>query len=394
MLTRKQQRGQMLIGAVLATALIGLVFAALFSYERTERLNDLANQEGAALAQFAVGIRGFIASVQGGSQTMPGNPYTTTGVNWLKPAVCGGLATNPTQGYVPCSYDGGPLGATYSTTITQTPATNTIESRTSFFVPVYGDDAGSRGVMAAKVAVAAMSQQTLPSNGTFLTAFANSPVTANAPVTAAAINPVDRGRVLLVANNSPSNDVFLRVDGTNQMRADLNMGTHSLKNAQDGSFAGNVRAQGSVQIDNGLSVTNGTADLHGGVITPDVQVSSVSHMASQALYDAQIYSGQTSYVIPKPNCSQANLGSSQPAIYVAMQGTGSPASSGGGDALYEAHATVTSSGSNWIVTPVVQSTTFTLGGSSSGGVLTVNLNKTVSGGSPQDQTIMVLTKCR
>jgi len=378
----------MLIGVVLATALVAMALATYFKWQQTQYYNDLANQEGAALAQYGVGIRGFIAAVQGGSQTLPGNPYTVAGINWLKPPSCGGLAANPVQGYVPCTFSGGPLAPSYSTTVTQVPATNSIESRTWFLVPMYGDNPAERSTMAAKVAFATLAQQTLPSNGTFLTAYSNSPIGSTAPVTVSAINAADRGRVLLIANNSPSNDVFLRVDGTNQMLADLNVGGHSIKNAKD------IHASGTVQIDNGLSVTAGTADLRGGVITPDVQVSSVGHMASQAIYDAQVYTGQTSYTVPQPNCTQANNGSSTPAIYVAMQGTGSAGAGGVGDALYEAHVQVQVSGSNWVLTPVVEATKFSLSGSSNGAVLSVNLNKTLTTINPRDQTILVMTKCK
>lgn len=388
-----KQRGQMLIGAVLATALIGLALAGLFHWERRNQMNEQDNAAGSSLAQYGVGLRGFIAATQGGSTPMPSNPYSAQGVNWLKPPSCGGLSTNPVQGYVPCVFNGGFLGSTYQTTITKTPATNTIEARTSFFVPLEQEGPSARGVRAAGVALAALAQQTLPANGTFLTVLANAPLTADAPVATASITAADRGRVLLIANNSPSNDVFLRVDGTNKMLADLDMGGQSITAAKDGSFTGDIHAAGTVQIDNGLSVTSGTADLRGGVITTDVQVSSVGHMASQALYEMQVLSGQLAYTVPKPDCSNANIGSSSPAIYTAMQGTGSPAA-GGGDALYDAHVEVVSDGNQWTITPVVRATTFNLTGTSDGTNLTINLNKAVAATPAKDQVILVMTKCR
>ena len=381
-----------MVEVLIAFALIAIGLTWWFQQQREDYLSGLTNQEGAALAEFGVGLRGFTANVQGGTQTLPGNPYSVTGVNWLKSPSCGGLASNPTQGYVPCSFTGGPVGYLYSTTITQTPATNAIEARTWYKVPPPLGDAQKLGTMAADVVFATLAQQTLPINGMFLTAFANTPITATAPVDPAAENPADIGRVLLIVNNSPSNDIWLRVDGTNQMLADLNMGGFSIKNAVNGSFSGSIHAQGTGQFDNGLSVTAGTAYLKGGTITPDVKVTSINEMASEAIYNAEVLTGSTSYTVPMPNCSLANNGSSSPAIYVALQGTGSP--EGRGDALYESHVQVTVSGTNWVVTPVVEATRFTLSGSSSGTSLFVNLNKTISTVNATDQTILVMTKCR
>jgi hypothetical protein len=324
---------------------------------------------------------------------MPSNPYSVTGVDWLKPPTCGGLAGNPAKGFVPCSFTGGRLAPAFSTTITQTPATNTIEARTSFFVPKLGANPKNVGVVAAKVADAAMAQQTSPANGTFFMVYANTPVTANAPVSVSAVNPTDRGRVLVIENNAPSNDVFLRTDGTNSMLADLNVGGHSLANAKNGEFNGDLRVKGTSQIDGGLSVTAGTADLRGGVIAPDVQVTSVGHNLSQALYNATVYTGQTSYQVPKPDCTQANLGASSPGIYATMQATGTPATSGA-DALYDSHVQVTDMGTYWTVVPVVRSTTFSLNGSSTADSLTIQLNKTVSTANVKDMAIMVMTKCK
>ncbi|MGH8159364.1 MAG: hypothetical protein ACREPQ_14685 [Rhodanobacter sp.] len=391
----RQQQGQTVIGVAIAAALFAGLLAVWFTVQQRQQVDNLANSEGASLAQFAVGLRGFVAAVQGGSQTMPSNPYTVAGVNWLKPPTCGGLATNPAAGYVPCSFTALPLGPSFSTTTTLTPATLLIDARTNFIVPVYGgaSQGASEAIMAAKIVSATLSQQSLPANGTFLTAYANTPVTATAPVTASAIAAADRGRVLLIADNAPSNDVFLRVDGTNKMLADLNMGGNSLQNAKDGSFAGSVRVQGTEEVDNGLSVTAGTADLRGGVITPDTEVTSVGHMTSQALYDMQVLTGASSYTVTKPDCTQANLGTSAPAIYVAMQGTGTPESLGG-DALYEAHANVIDNGTTWTVSPALHATTFSLTGSSSGGNLTLNLNKAVTAANPTDQVLLVMTKCK
>ncbi|MGH8156527.1 MAG: hypothetical protein ACREPQ_00275 [Rhodanobacter sp.] len=390
-----KQRGQaQIIAALLALIIFAILLRVWVSIQRENYIEGVAQDEAAQAMQFGVGVRGFIASVQGGSVTMPSNPYTVVGVNFLKAPTCGGLAGNPAAGFVPCNFTGGLYGAAYSTTITLTPATKIITSSTWFMVPPEnGGVQSSAADMASQIAFAVAGQQTQPLNGMFFSAYANTAIGATAQSNPNAIVAANAGRIVLYAANAPSNDIWLRVDGTNQMLADLNMGGNSLQNAKDGSFSGSVRVQGAAEIDNGLSVTSGTADLRGGAIAPDVEVTSVGHMASQALYDMQVMTGATSYTVPKPDCSQANMGSSQPAIYVSLQGTGTPQAVGG-DALYEAHANVASSGANWVITPIVHATTFSLTGTTVGSNLTLNLNKTVTAENPTDQVWLVMTKCK
>lgn len=393
--SRRAQRGQSaIIGAVLALAIFAMVLARWAATQRTNYVQSYASAQGAELAQFGIGMRGLIAAVQGGSITLPSNPYNVVGVNFLKPPTCGGLAGNPAAGFVPCSYTGGTYGTAFNSTITMTPATKVITSSTWFVVsPENGAPRASAADFASKIAFATLAQQASPQNGLFINAFANSPVNATAQVAPSAMAAADVGRVVLYATNAASNDIWLRVDGTNQMLADLNMGGNSIKNAKDGSFSGSVRVQGTQEVDNGLSVTNGTADLRGGAIAPDFEATSVGHMASQGLYNMQVLTGATSYTVAKPNCTAANMGNSAPAIYVALQGTGTPEGVHG-DALYEAHANVFDNGATWTVSPTLHATTFSLTGSSSGGNLTLNLNKTVSAESATDQVLLVMTKCK
>ncbi|MEY2152293.1 type II secretion system protein [Rhodanobacter sp. 115] len=390
----RRQSGFILIATLLSLVIIAIILAYWAKTERRNWVQTRANAQGAADAQFGIGLRGFIASVQGGSVTMPSNPYTVTGVNWLKAPTCGGLAGNPATGFVPCGFNGGEYGARFNTTVTKTAATNMIVASTWFAAqPVNGGTKQSAASFASAIAEATRSQQTPPTNGMFFDVFANAAIGATTAPDPSAITPVNSGRVVLYASNAPSSDIWLRVDGTNQMLADLNMGGNSIKNAKDGSFTGSVRVQGTAEIDNGLSVTNGTADLRGGAIAPDFEVTGVGHMASQALYNMQVLTGATSYTVAKPNCTQANGGTSAPSIYVAMQGTGTPEAVQG-DALYEAHANVYDNGATWTVSPTLHSTTFSLTGSSSGGNLTLNLNKTVQAESPSDQVLLVMTKCK
>ena len=391
----KHQTGQALIATVLALALISGLLGIWFVHAIEHYYDQLADVQGAALAEYGVGIRGYIANVQGGSATMPSNPYTVGGVNWLKAPTCGGLAGNPAQGYVPCDFTGGPLGQTFTTTITQTPATNAIRSSTWFFAsPKNGSALSSRADMAAKIAFAALAQQNLPINGMFLSVFSNAPSTATAQPSPSAIAAADRGRVVLVADNAPSNDIWLRVDGTNKMLANLNMGGHSVTNAQNGDFSGYMHVQGTEEVDNGLTVKNGPVDAQAGVSTTDTLLTSINRFATQGIYDAQVFTGAASYNVTKPNCSQAHGGSgSQAAIYAALQGTGSP--EGQADAIWSAGVKVTDNGSFWTVTPQLSGTSFSLSGSQNANSITINLNKSkVTLASVPDQVVLVETKCR
>lgn len=250
-----RQRGQAVIGMVIAVGLLALAMVGVLRLWKEAQIDSAAKRYGQTLSQFAIGARGFVAAVQSGDRTLPSNPYNVNGFAWLKAPSCGGLAGNPVDGFIPCAFDGGALAASYQTSVTFTPATSAVESRTNFFVPksMVGDDGA--GSLAASVANAALTQQ-LPVSGTFYTVYANSPTNALAPTPVASISPANRGRVLLIVNNAPSQDPWLRTDGTNKMLANLNAGGHSLVNAKDGAFSGDVSVTGDVSA-NKVSAKDG-----------------------------------------------------------------------------------------------------------------------------------------
>lgn len=258
---------------MVGVVLLAMVSVLLYQWWQTEAQRERANAYGQVAAQVAVGLRGYIASVQqsAASGTFTGaGPYT--GVDWLKSPSCGGLASNPPAGFVPCAFTGGALGASYSTTITYTPATKTVETRTSFVVPIDAGGVAGLASFAAQTALAARAQQALPANGTFYTVFANTPVNATAQTPPGSIAAADRGRVLVIASNAPSQDLWLRTDGTNQMLADLNVGGHSVANAKDGTFSGGIEAMSGLLHGN-LQV-NGTGTVNGNLTTAsNLQVS-------------------------------------------------------------------------------------------------------------------------
>ncbi|OGU24405.1 MAG: hypothetical protein A2580_08690 [Hydrogenophilales bacterium RIFOXYD1_FULL_62_11] len=383
---RRGQEGYFLISALFALAIFGAM--VMWGARLMDRhiLVDRARSEGEAFGQFAVGLRGFVARAQSDATLIPGGAMT--GVNWLKAPSCGGLGTNPEEGFVPCGYRGMTYGSLYSTTFTHNVVTNAIEARTTFRVPAQGDGPANSILLADHLVNTALAQQSLPNNGMFFTVLANVAPTATGPVPStspAFANPgANAGRVLMVVNNAPSNDIFLRTDGTNQMLANLNMGGASLANARDGRFTG------TVQIDDGLVVTSGMSEFREGVTTPDINLTGIGKAATQGIYSAQVLAGATSYTVPKPDCSQVG---NRPAIYASIQGTGSINNDGTyrGDAIYDSRVDVTDLGASWRVVPVVRGTRFELRDTGGG----IELNKTLTSPySPTDMRVVAMVRCQ
>lgn len=382
---RRTQQGYTLLSAFFALGIFGATIVFYTRWEDRRQLMSRAAIEGEQAGQFAAGLRGFIAAAQANPSLIPG---TQNGVDWLKAPSCGGIGTNPDEGYVPCTYTGGTLGQFYQTTFTYDAATNAIEARTTFMVPPHGDSARNAILFADRVAAGALEEPTTPNTGMFFNAWSNVPATATGPWAPPADPGPNSGRVVMVVNNAPSNDFWLRTDGTNRMLANLNAGGFSIENARDGRFSGDVRVDQRMQVDRGLTVNNGTADLRGGAITPDVRISSIGRLASEAIYDARVLTGATSYVVPKPNCTAVG---NNPGIYVAMQGTGTVNSNGyQADSLYSARADVVDAGAVWQVVPVVQGTRFDL--SMSGDEIL--FNKQLTQTNPADMRLLVMTRCR
>lgn len=379
----RKQQGYMLLAAMFALGIFATTISFYAKYEDRRQLMARAATEGEMAGQFAAGLRGIVAAIQAQPALLPG---TQTGVAWLRSPSCGGLASNPDEGYVPCHFTGGTLGASYTTTFAYDAATNAIEARTTFVAPPHGDSPRNAILFADRLVQGAMQAPTNPNTGMFYNAWANVPVTASGPWVAG--GPIAEGRVVLVVNNAPSNDFWLRTDGTNRMLANLNAGGFSIENARDGRFSGDVRVENRLQVDKGLTVTDGTADLQKGVLTPDVWLSDISKLASEGIYDARVLTGSTSYAVPKPDCSRAG---NNPGIYVAMQGTGTPNGSGyAGDALYAARADVSDAGGSWIISPVLQTSRFELAVAGD----EMELQKSLTQVTPADMRLLVMTRCR
>lgn len=385
----RRQRGALLIGLLLGLVLLSMILVSIFALQRRAYVENYATIEGNAMAQFAIGLRGFVAAVQADPALLPASPLLIDGVDFLKPPTCGGLAANPPEGFVPCVFTAQTFGQFYSTTINRNAATNEIEARTTLIVPDLADG-NNRVMTAARMAEGAMANQNVPSTGVFMTAFANVPESYVGPTPPVTPAPADRGRVLLVVNNAPSNDLWLRVDGTNSMNANLQMGGFSIQNARDARFAGDLRVEGRAQVDSGLTVTSGTLDAREGVFARDGVVEATNKFLSQAINTGVVLTGSVSYTVDKPQCCPPGALPSEctpdEAIYASLQSTGT----GAHDALYDARVDVVDMGAQWLVTPVVRGADFALTNVGFG----IQLQRNVVTTNPADARVMVLTKCR
>lgn len=345
----KNQQGYTALLSLLLALSIGAALMVTHARWKDREIRQTRTEiEGRALAQFGVGLRGVLAAVQSSPGLMPAGAQI--GVDWLKAPACGGLPTNPPAGFLPCTFTGETWGPLYSTTFTRNAATNFVEARTSFLVPVHGGNPQTQPIMAEWVAEVALAQQTVAANGMFYTVWANVPVNSADAGNKALPPGADAGRVLMVANNAPSNDIWLRTDGTNRMLADLNFGGNSAVNLNHIDMAGDADIDGRVRIQQGLDVTNGLVRAQQGVETTDVQLTSIGRSAAQGVYDVDVLTGAAQYIVPKPNCAAVGT---QPAIYTSIQDTGLPPSSqaAGADALYNAQVLVTDMGASWRVEP-------------------------------------------
>jgi len=412
---------------VAALSLLAIALGVWAVHYQRMRLHEQASIYGQGLSQYAVGMRNFVASVQGGSIVLPGNTLTATGVDWLKPTTCPGGTQPANTNFLPCEFNGGFLGSSYSTTITRIPATNKIEARTFFVVPRGDLPQSSMGVMAADVAEAALAQQTLPANGTFYSVFANvseTSVDPNAASSPSAITAANRGKVLMIVSNDASNDVFLRTDGTNKMLAALNVGGNDIVNARNGTFTGNLDAMsaelhgnlwthGTSRLDgdvtansnltvagnsqvNGTQKVNGALTVGGGanvtgdatvtgkVEANDVAIDSVGFNASQGIYQGTVFGGYQPdgvtpvtplppYLVAKPvnGCP----GGAAPQLLASLQGTGA---SSAGDPLVQVGVTVDDLGGSWRVHPYRDTVHYDVKYTVSGNNVTVNMVPTVT----------------
>lgn len=385
------QRGAYLIAALFSLSIFAAIILGYLRYEERRHVISVSAVEGEALGQMALGIRGFIAQAQANPSIIPAGAQA--GVFWLRPPACGGLPSNPQAGHVPCTYSGGAFASRYQTSFSRNTATNEITVRTSFVVPPIGGsrDAGTTNnnaiMVAERVVQTALAQQANPNNGAFFRAFANVAETHDGPHTASDGPPgVNSGRVTLVLNNAPSQDIFLRTDGTNQMLANLNMGGMSIASAQDARFLG------TVQIDDGMVVTSGVAEFRDGLMAGDAFFSNINggRWASQGVYDIEVRQETGPFTVTKPNCSAAG---SNPGVYVALQHTGGINDNGYvADSITGIATDVVDQGGNWLVSPRMEGIAMNLAQDAEGGIFIDK--QRVQNIVPRNARFVVIKRCR
>ncbi|MBT9165599.1 MAG: hypothetical protein DDT25_00253 [Chloroflexi bacterium] len=390
MKSKAQSGYTVLLALLFAAAGAASLFALWSAFTQRQAQAAVAEIEGMALAQFGVGLRGIVAAIQANPALLPAGPQM--GVAWLRPPDCGGFATNPPEGFVPCSFTGGSFGRLYETTFTRNAATNFITARTGFVVPIFAGDPLTRPILAEQLSAAALRQQAAPLNGMFYQVFANVPLAAVDDGNKAIAPGINAGRVVMLAQNAPSNDLWLRTDGTNRMLADLNVGGNSLVNVNNADLAGDIDIDGRARVRGGLQVTSGLVQAEQGIQTTDVMLTGINRTASQAIYDADVLVGSASYIVPKPDCTTVGT---QPAIYASIQSSGTPPlnpSSPGvpSDALYNTEIRVTDMGASWLVEPV--SIGVSHGLQLSG--FDLSLIRTYSQAQSPTMSVVVLRKCR
>lgn len=302
-----------LIGLLIATGIAAAAIPMMAEMQSRKMALDMASATGQDLAEFSVGLRGFIAAAQANPGLIPAGPMN--GANWLKPAACGGLATNPPNGYIPCdfgNYGGNDtlFEASYLTTfVTSGPPVNYIEARTTF-VPQVPANPRSRGMIADHIANAASAETQVPSNGMFINYMSNVPANATDLTARVATmnNPAspDFGRVLLIASNAPSNDLWLRTDGTNQMLAALNMGGNDLVNARGIQATGDMNLGGGASIGGDAVINQNLRVGQDGQIGQDLFVTRDTHTGRDLVAQRDIISAAGDIQATNGNLSASN----------------------------------------------------------------------------------------
>lgn len=292
MRTRHQgQEGYTLIGMLLA---LSVALAALpMAHEKMQResVNQYAKTAGNELAQISNGVRHYVERFQAGDD--PALPTPADSLDFFRPQVCGGRALpffNNDEGYIPCRVGRyGPnetiVGADYRFNA-NTFGVNGVEVRVDYVVdnPV---DQGRIGVVASRIANAANAHGGTPQNGLFESVMANVSQGATDPNNDPAFNPaVDRGRVLLVTSNRPSDDPWLRTDGTNEMNANIRAGGNSLVNADS------IEASGDLVLGNDAFIGGGTVIEQELRVRQDIQSDGDIRSGGAISADDRITSGE------------------------------------------------------------------------------------------------------
>lgn len=242
----KSQKGFVAtVDALIFIMLVGYGTTQYLKVEKKQQQNTDILASGEMIAQFNNGLRSYVSAVGAGPA-----PAAQVGVDWLKSPACGGLASNPAEGYLPCSMPGvTALGQTYSTSFAKVgnelTATTDITGLSAPSIPL-----DSQGRVANEVALRAAATPGFSQN-----AFGS--YTANPGVNLAGANPsaqANYGTVRAIASNAVNTDNWLRTDGSNTPNATIDWNTQDINNV--GQFD-------SDDITNSASITTNTLTSSG-----------------------------------------------------------------------------------------------------------------------------------
>lgn len=268
----RRQRGETLIGLLLATGIAAAALGVAIEMQQRAQERLDAQHGGVLLAQTADGLRRLISAVPGNPALLPA--AAQSGVNWLKAPACGGLAANPPQGFVPCSFGDNFWTPAFNTTFTN--VAGRVEARLTFVVPtIYSRPRA--GVLADIIAEHANANMTTsvvnaPAPGVITPGFvtvmshvrpADNNLSNRLLIRANVADP-DFARLVVSVSNDPSTDAFLRTDGTNRMNAALNLNNNNLVNgnnlqAVSATLSGMMQS-GSANITGNMTAATATAN--------------------------------------------------------------------------------------------------------------------------------------
>lgn len=367
------------VGTIDALIFIMLLGAGSVQFAKLEkkRASEVSvNAAGEVVAQFNNAVRSYVSTIAG----LPAPP-PQAGVSWLKGPACGGLATNPPEGFLPCTFSAiTPFNQTYATSFVKT-GFEMVGTTLVSGLAQPGISVKDYGRLANLIALRAKGTPGFSSN-TF------GDYTGNPGVDMTGVNPSAQpyyGVVMMIASNSPNTDSWIRTDGSNSPLATINWNAQNLTNVgqvdstsivNSGTLTsdtitsasgmtntgtltnnglttlnGDVNATGKISSDelevsgslltSGNNVAVGDKLIAGDVLATDVIVDGGAYM-TKAVYDVRMVNNNA--IVAKPGCPTGTA----PFIFTAVSaGHYSPA--GTAVSIYGYRTEASDNGASWTV---------------------------------------------
>ena len=275
--------------AMILLSVLAFASAQFFQITVQENERDRANASGAQLAQYQVGVSKFISFNQyGGSNATPtplaqylnangntslGNAIVFNGTAWLKKydantcptGLQGSGLQTANQSFLPCLFkDTTNLRQTYSMAIwLDTVQARIVGQTTIAGVNFKGEDRRDLTSLVANKAASGYSSISQDSLSTLDYDHATN-------------------TIVLTSSNAPSNSTWLRVDGSNTMQADIDVGGYSISNGLNANFSGTVTAK-TADIVKDAGGLGGDLTVENNTTTNDLTVTNIATIKSIAL---------------------------------------------------------------------------------------------------------------